>query len=204
MAEQPNTTEYGETGNCVASKIKTLKAPDPWKRPPAEDPWDAFREVELISLDWEQHYRHSLGKTSRFFLALEQGQLLATHCTRCGFTWMPPRPVCARCLSITSWVELSGRGRLASYTVQYYAPAFVRLDAPFVLATVELDGADTLFMHLLRGYGALQDVQVGMPVHVTYAAAAVQHPLHLMWFEPFVEETGWADVEAGERWQAGV
>lgn len=191
-------------GDLVGSKIRQLTVADPWKRSPAEDPWSAFREVELIALDWEQHYRHSLGKNSKFFLALEQKQLLATRCPNCCFTWMPPRPVCARCLSITEWVVLSGKGTLTGYTVQYYAPSFIKLDAPYVLACVQLEGADTLFMHLLRGYGALQDVEVGMPVHVAYASSPVRHPLHLMWFEPFVEATEWAGAGIEERWQAGV
>jgi uncharacterized OB-fold protein len=169
--------------DLVQTKIGVRTVDDPWGGPVEEDPWAAFRQVELVTLDWEQHYRHSLGKNSRFFLALEQKRFLATRCPRCSTVWAPPRPACARCLAITDWIELSGRGHVAGYTVQHYAPSFVSLETPYVLAYVALDGADTLFAHLLRGVD-VGDVRVGLPVHIVYAAVPVQHPLHLVWFEP--------------------
>jgi uncharacterized OB-fold protein len=169
--------------DLVQSKLAVKTVADPTGRSPGEDPWAAFRTIELIALDWEQHYRHSLGKNSRFFLALEERRFLATRCLRCGSVWAPPRPVCARCLAITGWIELSGHGRVAGFTVQHYAPSFIRLETPYVLAYVALDGADTLFAHLVRGVDP-RTVEVGLPVQVAYASTPVQHPLHLMWFEP--------------------
>ena len=32
------------------------------------DPWNAFRQIEVVTLELTQHYRHSLGKYSRFFI----------------------------------------------------------------------------------------------------------------------------------------
>ena len=168
----------------VTSKLESFVATDPLAALRAEDPWREFREIEKIELHWEQTYRHSLGKYSKFFLALEAQKLLATRCAHCDKVWLPPRPACADCLRITHWVELSGVGTLRGFSALHSAPAFVTEPTPYVLAYVQLDGAHTLFAHLLKNYGAPDNVQYGLCVKVVFATQPVAHPLHLMWFEP--------------------
>lgn len=166
---------------AVANKLKQLTVPDPWGRDP--DPWAAFREIEIIELQWTQTYRHSLGKYSRFFIELENKRFLATRCPTCSKTWAPPRPVCPDHLSITDWVELSGRGQVESFSVLHHAPAIAPfIQPPCVLAYVRLDGADTLFAHLLQCPPA--EAGIGMPVKVVYNEGPVAHPIHLMAFAP--------------------
>ncbi len=170
----------------VTSKLSQETVPDPLGRDP--DPWADFRDIEIIELNWSQTYRHSLGKYSRFFIELENRRFLATRCPKCGKVWAPPRPVCPDHLVITKWLELSGKGRLVSFSVLHYAPASAPfLKPPYVLAYVRLDGADTLFAHLLQNYGALQDIHFDMPVQVVYNDGPVEHPILLMAFEPLAE-----------------
>ncbi len=168
----------------VKNKIEQQTVVDPENRTP--DPWVDFREVEIIGLQWTQNYKHSLGKYSKFFLALEEGRFLATNCAHCGMTWTPPRPACPHCLQATQWVELSGKGELESWSVLHYAPKMLaeNLPTPYVLAYVKMDGADTLFAHLLKHYSALDDLYHGMPVRVIYTDYDVDHPIMLMAFEP--------------------
>ena len=167
----------------VTGKLQQLTASDPAGRDP--DPWADFREIEIIQLEWVQTYRHSLGKYSRFFLELENKRFLATRCSTCEKVWAPPRPVCPDDLTITHWVPLSGQGEVVSFSVLHYAPASApHLQTPYVLVYVRLDGADTLFAHLLQNYGSLADVQAGMRVQVVYNDGPVEHPIHLMAFEP--------------------
>ena len=149
------------------------------------DPWEDFRDVEILDLHWEQDYRHSLGKYSRFFSELENKRFLATKCPQCAKVWAPPRPLCPDCLQITEWHELSGKGSLASFSVMHYAPSMTAyLETPYVLAYVKLEGADTLFAHLLKNYCSLDAIHIGMPVKVVYQDGPVEHPIHLMAFEP--------------------
>lgn len=150
------------------------------------DPWADFREAEIIGLEWAQQYKHSLGKYSKFFLALENGRFLATQCPQCQQTWSPPRPACPDCLAVTKWKELSGKGKLISWSVLHYAPKMLadRLPTPYVLAYVELEGATTLFAHLLNNYDSLDQLSHGMPVQVVYSEGPVDHPIMLMAFEP--------------------
>ncbi len=167
----------------VTSKIAPRSAEAP--ADPGQDPWAAFRELEILELNWAQKYRHSLGKYSHFFLELENKRFLATRCPVCGKVWAPPRPVCPDHLEITEWVELSGRGTLFSYSVLHYAPAMAsHLQTPYVLAYVRMDGADTLFAHLLQGCGDLAELHHGMAVKVVYNDGPVDHPILLMAFEP--------------------
>lgn len=167
----------------VANKLDQQTLPDPENR--TVDPWADFREIEIIGLEWVQKYKHSLGKYSKFFLALENGKFLATKCENCGRSWSPPRPACPDCLRPTKWIELSGKGELVSWSVLHYAPKMLadRLETPYVLAYVKMDGADTLFAHLLRNFGDLKDLKHSMPVEVVYSQETVDHPIMLMWFE---------------------
>ena len=167
----------------VTSKISEEVVASPTGQMP--DAWADFRNVELLGLEWTQSYRHSLGKVSRFFLELEQRRFLATRCPACHKVWAPPRPVCPEDLTITQWHVLGGSGKLVSWSVLHFAPKMLDwLQTPYVLAYVRLDGAHTLFAHLLQNYGAQASLYAGMPVRIVYNDGPVAHPLLLMAFEP--------------------
>ena len=61
----------------------------------------------------------------------------------------------------------------------------MKVELPYVLAMVKMDGADSLFTHQLRNWGTDRSkIKVGMPVKVVYAEEPEEHPLLLMWYEP--------------------
>ncbi len=155
----------------------------------AGDVWAQFRGVERIAMELTQSYKYSLGKVSRFFMELENGRFLATRCAGCGKVYAPPRPLCPNCLAVADWVELSGEGVVKTYSVLHFSPGSnddVRaLETPYVLAYVLLDGADTLFPHLLKA--APDQAHSGLRVRVAYSDEPVHHPIHLMYFVPVVE-----------------
>ena len=82
--------------DLVDAKLDEQAMEDPLGRAAADDPWRDFRQVERLDFPLEFHFRHSLGKVSRFFLELESRRLMATRCPECGRVWMPPRPICER------------------------------------------------------------------------------------------------------------
>ena len=149
------------------------------------DLWQAFRQVEIITLELTQSYKHSLGKYSRFFIELENKRFLGTHCSTCGKVYTPPRPLCPDCLEVTDWQELDGRGTVQTYSVMHFSNGVnedvKNLGTPVVLAYVLLDGSSTLFPHVLKI--APESVLIGMPVRVAYTDSPVNHPIHLMYFE---------------------
>ncbi|MBK8023876.1 MAG: Zn-ribbon domain-containing OB-fold protein [Chloroflexi bacterium] len=152
----------------------------------AADLWSEFRQVERLTLSLTQHYTHTLGKYSRFFIELEQKRFLATRCESCGRVYAPPRPLCPDCLQPTRWVELTGTGTVETYSVLHFSPGsnadVAALTTPYVLAYVLLDGASTLFPHLLRAEP--EHVTIGMRVRIAYVDGPVEHPIHLMYFSP--------------------
>ncbi len=152
----------------------------------ADDPWLAFRQVERITLELTQATNTRWARYSRFFIELEQRRFFATTCAACAVTYAPPRPLCPACLRPTAWRELSGEGALETWSRLHYSPgsnADVRaLPTPYILAYVLLDGADTLFPHLLKA--PPDQARRGLPVRVAYADGPVSHPLHLMYFVP--------------------
>lgn len=159
--------------------VQTLPSPE-------GDLWADFRQIERLTLTLTQHYTHTLGKYSRFFTALEDQRFMATRCAACERVYAPPRPLCPVCMRPTEWIELAGTGTVETYSVLHFSPAsnadVSALATPYTFAYVLLDGASTLFPHILRADPT--QVAVGMRVRVAYQEHPVAHPIHLMYFVP--------------------
>lgn len=168
----------------VTSKKDIQTAGDPLHRVP--DPWIDFRLIERLNLEFAQTYVHSLGKYSRFFVELENQRFMATHCPLCARVYAPPRPLCPDCRQVTEWIELPGIGAVETFSVLHFSPGTTpdveALPTPYVLAYVLLDGASTLFPHLLEA--PPESVQIGMRVKLRYVEGSVFHPIHLIRFVP--------------------
>ena len=85
-------------------------------------------------------------RVSGFAEQLRAGKLMASRCRSCGQQAFPPRADCERCLAPDfEWVEISGRGRLLTWSRIDAAPAGFEAHAPYVVAVVELaDGGRAL------------------------------------------------------------
>ena len=79
-------------------------------------------------------------ETAPFWAAAAEGRLVVEHCPACGTDGFPPRGICRRCRSrALEWVEVTGPGRVYSYTVnhQRWLPD---LEVPYAVVLVEFDG----------------------------------------------------------------
>ena len=101
-----------------------------------------------------------------FFESLnERGELSIQHCGGCNELRHPPVPMCPECHSLHwSPKTMSGRGVLHSYVVMYH-PIVPPFEPGYIVAVVELEEGVRVVMNL-EGV-AREDVQIGMPVHVT-------------------------------------
>ena len=64
----------------------------------------------------------------------------AIKCSDCGFISPPPMSACSSCGSDgVAEVELSGKGRIYTYTVVHMGFGALKDRTPYVLAVVELD-----------------------------------------------------------------
>lgn len=168
----------------VTRKLEAFVATDPMGRASADDPWSAFRDIELLDFPLQFDFRHSLGKVSRFFLELEQHRLMGTRCPKCGSVWMPPRPLCPDDQTITQWVPVAQRGRLEAATVSAYTMSTDGGHDELVLGYVTLEGVGTRLLQQIRNYGDAGRLVQGLPMKVVWADAPVRHPMELFWFEP--------------------
>ncbi len=108
----------------------------------------------------------SFTKTTRvndFIDYLEDSKVMYTHCKKCGAEFFPPRADCAGCLSSDmAWREVSGTGRLVSYSQLKYAPVGFDGDLPYSIAM--LDYGDYQVFGRLDGDLSLAEVKIGMPM----------------------------------------
>jgi uncharacterized OB-fold protein len=97
-----------------------------------------------------------------FWDGLRQRKVLIQRCRDCSLSFFYPRSNCPRCLSAAlDWTEVSGLGRLYTYTVarRPTAPMF-QDEAPQKIAVVELDEGPRLTTTLVNVDE--KDIQVGM------------------------------------------
>ncbi|MBI3949459.1 MAG: Zn-ribbon domain-containing OB-fold protein [Acidobacteria bacterium] len=124
---------------------------------------------------------------TRFYQEIAENQkIYGTRCPECRRVLIPARKSCSRCFAeTTEWVEVGPRGVVKSFTVVHYAePSIQPLPPPFAYGLIQLDGADTAFIHLL-GEVDLSRIQTGMRVEAVFADEAKGNILDIKYFRPF-------------------
>ncbi len=100
-------------------------------------------------------------KVNDFITHLEQGKVMGTRCKECGEVYFPPRSDCAKCLSSDmEWFEVSGKGKLVSYSKLEYAPIGFGDDLPYSIAL--LDYGDYKVFGRIASDVPEPEIQVGM------------------------------------------
>ncbi len=106
-------------------------------------------------------------ETKEYWAATGQGRLLVKQCADCDSLIWYPRGICPQCGSLhTDWLQVSGRGRIYSYTVNHRGEGAFQGASPFVLAYVELDEGPRMMTNIVEADGA--DLAVGLPVEVVF------------------------------------
>jgi uncharacterized protein len=103
-----------------------------------------------------------------FWRAGESGRLRFMRCRACGYYIHPPLPICPLCKSREVRDEpVSGRGQILSYTInrQVWEKG---LEAPYVIAIVELDEQPGLRLTSNIINCDLNEVVIGMRVRVLF------------------------------------
>ncbi|HXH21624.1 MAG TPA: Zn-ribbon domain-containing OB-fold protein [Dehalococcoidia bacterium] len=99
-----------------------------------------------------------------FWEAAKRHELVMPRCRRCDKLFFYPREVCPYCLqSDIDWQQVSGRGRLYSFTVIHQpANAAFLDDVPYIYAMVQLDEGPRMISNLVDIAPA--EAKVDMPV----------------------------------------
>jgi len=76
----------------------------------------------------------------QFYKYMLQRKLMAGKCVKCGKIHLPPRPLCDNCFSQEfEWTEVSGKGKLLTYTIIHIAPPQFQAIAPYAVGIVQLE-----------------------------------------------------------------
>jgi uncharacterized OB-fold protein len=103
----------------------------------------------------------SITKVNDFIDHLENGKVMATHCNGCNTTFFPPRADCCHCLtSDMTWKEVTGKGKLVSFSRLKFAPIGFDQDLPYCIAL--LDYGDYRVFGRIDGSLAEDEIRIGM------------------------------------------
>ncbi|MCP4108882.1 MAG: Zn-ribbon domain-containing OB-fold protein [Desulfobacteraceae bacterium] len=115
---------------------------------------DRFKKFGTVSFT-------SITKVNDFIDQLEKGSIMGTRCKDCGLSFFPPRADCYQCLaSNIEWFEVSGTGKLLTYSKLEYAPVGFDGDLPYSIAL--LDYGDYKVFGRIASDVPEQDIKVGM------------------------------------------
>lgn len=102
---------------------------------------------------------------------LTEGKLMATKCRHCGALWCPPRPVCNKCSSSEmEWQEMSGKGKLATFTIIGVGTALMleagyNRENPYCAGIVELEEGPKISAQILGvDTSNPENINIGIPL----------------------------------------
>jgi len=107
----------------------------------------------------------------QFYKFLGQQKLMAGKCLKCGKIHLPPRPMCTNCFSQQfEWIQVSGKGKLLTYTVISIAPEQFQALTPYAVGIVELENG-------LKIPGMIQNLtqeqlQIGMELNLDFGTCS--------------------------------
>ncbi|TEU03158.1 MAG: Zn-ribbon domain-containing OB-fold protein [Dehalococcoidia bacterium] len=122
---------------------------------------------------------------SRFLIELrDKKRIMGTRCPACNRVYVPARSICKDCFGqLDEWVEVSDRGTVLTYAVDHESKPIQPMATPIVYGIIQLDGADTGFVHML-GEVDPEQLRVGMKVQAVFKEERVGNILDIKYFKP--------------------
>ncbi len=114
-------------------------------------------------------YRYTPGAAaSRFLRRIEKGEYVGQRCPKCTKVYVPPRGSCPTCgVPTDEEVELAQTGTITAFCIVNIPFAGQAVECPYVSATIQLDGADIGFYHLIQEI-PFDEVHIGMRVEAVW------------------------------------
>jgi uncharacterized protein len=76
----------------------------------------------------------------QFYKFMAQKKLMAGRCLKCGKIHLPPRLLCDNCYGQQfEWMQISGKGKLVTYTVIHVASQQFQALTPYAVGIVQLE-----------------------------------------------------------------
>jgi len=124
---------------------------------------------------------------SRFLTELRDNEkIMGIKCPTCSEVYVPPRSTCKYCFGeLSELVEVSQKGTLLTHAVAYQQNPVQPMEPPIAYGIVQLEGADTGFVHML-GEVDPEQLEVGMKVEAVFKAREEREAsiLDIKYFKP--------------------
>jgi uncharacterized OB-fold protein len=106
--------------------------------------------------------------TVPFWKAAAEHRFVVETCSDCAQMRLPAAPVCSGCRSESSeWEQISGKGELYTYTI-VHRPIAADMKVPFIVAVVDLEGADGVRFITNLVETEVEELEIGMPLEVAW------------------------------------
>jgi uncharacterized OB-fold protein len=122
---------------------------------------------------------------SRFLTELrDKKRIMGMRCPTCNRVYVPARSICKDCFEqLDEWVELSDKGTVLTYATDYETKSIQPTGTPIIYGIIQLDGADTGFVHML-GEVDPEQLRVGMRVQAVFQKEREGSILDIKYFKP--------------------
>lgn len=130
--------------------------------------------------------RYSAGAVgSQFLIEIrDKKRIMGTRCPTCNRVYVPARSICKDCFGqLDELVEVSDKGTVLTYTVCNQPNPVQPVETPLVYGIVQLDGADTGFVHML-GEVNPEQLRIGMRVQAVFKEEREASILDIKYFKP--------------------
>ncbi|HEX78509.1 MAG TPA: Zn-ribbon domain-containing OB-fold protein [Dehalococcoidia bacterium] len=123
-------------------------------------------------------YKFAYGSVnSRFFEEMEKNRrIMGTRCPQCHRVLVPARKFCPRCfVDPEEWVQVSDQGKVRTWSLVNYSFAGEPKPPPYVVAIIDLDGADVGFLHFIGDIDlsdverVKEEVKIGLAVRAVWS-----------------------------------
>jgi uncharacterized OB-fold protein len=105
-----------------------------------------------IEQNYQITYLHSYGQDSPWFAAATNRRLLASRDVDSGYTYATPRGHDMYSGQQTDWIDITDRpAKVHAFTVCHFGSEEFLPETPFVLALIEFEDVNTLFLTRLLG-----------------------------------------------------
>jgi uncharacterized protein len=131
-------------------------------------------------------YNWSPGKAGeRFFRDLRDNmKIMGTRCRKCSRVLVPPRIFCEECFTDDmEWIEVEPKGILATFGECYFSTDGKRLEKPWILGIVRLNGSDGGLIHYI-GEATAEELKIGMLMEIVFKEQREGNILDILYFRP--------------------
>ena len=132
-------------------------------------------------------YTYFAGRVGSTFITTlrDSKKILGVRCDACSKVFVPPRQTCERCMTDIreNWVQLENTGEVVNFTVVRYSDKHLPRKIPYILAMIQLDGADMPLVHILDEV-KIENVKSGMRVEAVFSENPTNTILDIDHFKP--------------------